>query len=72
MKSITIDLAVFEEMHLVSYAREILQSQKNVSTLIFVSSMEAERQKEDLNFVPTATGLIFAMNTQPPCMIYLE
>ena len=72
MKSITIDPAVPEGMHLVSYAREILQSQKNVSILMFVSSMEAGKQKEDLNSVPMATGLTFALNSQSPYIFYLK
>jgi hypothetical protein len=66
VKGITIDLVVPEGVRLVSYAREILQSQKNVSILMFVSSMEAGRQKEDSNSAPMATGLIFVMTTHPP------
>ena len=60
VKTISIDLVVPEGMHLVSYARETHPSQKNVSTLMFVSSMEAGRQKEDSNSVPMVTGLTFA------------
>ena len=72
MKSITIALVVPEGMHLVSYAREIHQSQKNASTLMFVLSMEAGRLKEDLNSVPMATGLTFAMTTHPFCFLILK
>ena len=72
VKTITIDLAVPEGVHLVSYAREIHPSQENVSTLMFVLSMEARRQKEDSNSVPMATGLIFAMTTHPPYPICLR
>ena len=72
MKNVTTDLVVPKGMLLVSYAREIHPSQKNVSTLMFVSSMEAEIQKEDSNSVPMATGLTFAMTTHPPYHIYLR
>ena len=72
MKTITIDLVVPEGVHLVSYAREIHPNQKNVSILMFVSSMEAGKQKEDSNSVPMVTGLIFVMTTHPPYPICLR
>jgi uncharacterized protein YdhG (YjbR/CyaY superfamily) len=65
-KSITIDLVVPEGVPLVSYVRETLPNQKNVIILMFVSSMEAGRQKEDSNSVPMVTGLTFVMTTHPP------
>ena len=64
VKTITIDLVVLEGVLLVSYAREIHPSQKNVSILMFVSSMEAGIQKEDSNSVPMVTGLTFALTSQ--------
>ena len=72
MKSVTIDLVVPKGVRLVSYVREILQSQKNVNTLMFVSSMEAGRQKEDSNSVPMVTGPTFVMITQLHYHIYLR
>ena len=62
-ESIAIDLVVSKGLPLVSCAREIPQSQKNASILMFVSSMEARRQKEDLKFVHMVTGLMFVMTT---------
>ena len=72
VKSIAIGLVVPEGMPLVSCAREIPQSQKNASILMFVSSMEAGRQKEDSNSVPTVTGLTFVMTTHPSYGISLR
>ena len=72
VNTITIDLVVPDGMHLVSYAREIHPSQKNVSIVMFVSSMEAGKQKEDSNSVPMATGLTFAMTTHPSYQLYLR
>jgi hypothetical protein len=65
MKSITIDVVVSRGVPLVFYAREILQSQKNVIILMFVSSMEAGSLKEDSNSAPMVTGLTFVMSTHP-------
>ena len=72
VKTITIDLVVPEGMHLVSYAREIHPSQNNVRMVMYVSSMEAGRQKEDSNSVPMATGLTFAMTTHPPYSLFMR
>ena len=67
VKNLAIDLVVPKGMPLVSYAREIHQSRKNVSILMFVLSMEARKQKEDLNSVHMVTGPTFVMTTHPPC-----
>ena len=72
VESIAIDLVVPEGVLLVSCAREIPQNQKNASILMFVSSMEARKQKEDSNSVPMVTGLIFVMITHPPYGISLR
>ena len=72
VKNLAIDLVVPKGMPLVSYAREIHQNRKNVSILMFVLSMEARKQKEDLNSVHMVTGPTFVMTTHPPCRICLR